>query len=146
MVVLPWLLVVEEQFEQQFMREFLCIEKKLLHRLMSLGVPYARLHTWYGTSTIYIVNRDESEVAAVVRGFTESPIPGFEPTIVHVRTPEQAQELEAVGKSLQDYVLTIRLTSSSVKSLVAYVVGAVPCFPPVTEAEITARETVLAFM
>ncbi|KAJ9109014.1 hypothetical protein QFC21_000340 [Naganishia friedmannii] len=82
------------------------------------------LHTWFGTSTIYIVNRDESEVAAVVQGFTESPIPGFEPTIVHVKTAVQAQELEAV----------------------AYVVGAVPCFPPITEAEIAARETVLAFM
>ncbi|KAJ9102268.1 hypothetical protein QFC19_004815 [Naganishia cerealis] len=42
------------------------------------------------------VTIDESEVAAVVRGFTESPIPGFEPTIVHVRTPEQAKDLEAV--------------------------------------------------
>ncbi|KAJ9099474.1 hypothetical protein QFC20_005685 [Naganishia adeliensis] len=82
------------------------------------------LHKFFGVSTIYIVNRDESEVEAVVKGFTDSPIPGFEPTIVHAKTAAQAQELDAV----------------------AYVVGAVPCFPPVTEAEIAARETVLAFM
>lgn len=56
------------------------------------------LHKFFGVSTIYIVNRDESEVEAVVKGFTDSPIPGFEPTIVHAKTAAQAQELDAVGK------------------------------------------------
>jgi hypothetical protein len=82
----------------------------------SAHLLHCRLHKFFGVSTIYIVNRDDSEVEAVVKGFTDSPIPGFEPTIV--LTPPRT----------------------------AYVVGAVPCFPPVTEAEIAARETVLAFM
>lgn len=57
-----------------------------------------RLHKFFGASTIYIVNRDDSEVEAVVKGFTDSPIPGFEPTIVHAKSAAQAQELEAVGE------------------------------------------------
>lgn len=57
-----------------------------------------RLHKFFGVSTIYIVNRDDSEVEAVVKGFTDSPIPGFEPTIVHAKSAAQAQELEAVGE------------------------------------------------
>lgn len=51
------------------------------------------------------MNRDVSEVEAVVKGFTDSPIPGFEPTIVHAKSAAQAHELDPVGKCDEHPVL-----------------------------------------
>jgi hypothetical protein len=88
------------------MRESLesaCHRPKVEADLREMG---HRLHKFFGVSTIYIVNRDDSEVAAVVKGFTDSPIPGFEPTIVHAKSAAQAQELDAVGTLHESQVLS----------------------------------------
>jgi quinate dehydrogenase len=73
------------------------------------------LQTFLGCAPIYIINRDKSEVDAVI---DECKARGFGENIIHVSTVAQAQELQAPGA----------------------IVSAVPDFPPVTENEKVARE------
>jgi quinate dehydrogenase len=73
------------------------------------------LQTFLGCSPVYIINRDKSEVDAVI---DECKARGFGEDLIHVSTVAQAQQMQAPGA----------------------VVSAVPDFPPATEGEKTARE------
>jgi quinate dehydrogenase len=79
------------------------------------------LWKWLGASKIYMVNRLESEVLAIIESFRST---GFDGELVWVGSVEQAEALESP----------------------ALVVGTVPDFPPKEEGEIIAREIVNVFM
>lgn len=72
------------------------------------------LHKWLGATCIYVVSRDEREIAAVVAECTQR---AYGARLVHVESVEQAEELEAPGA----------------------IVACIPDFPPVTEGEKTLR-------
>jgi len=74
-----------------------------------------------GCSPIYIVNRDLSEVNAVLKSCLEA---GYGDGLIHVKTAAQAQRLEVP----------------------AAIVSCVPNFPPVTPAEIVVREIIKTFL
>jgi len=71
--------------------------------------------------TVYLVNRDPAEIAAVVNWCTQA---GYGDSLIHVQTAAQAEALEGPGA----------------------IVACVPDFAPVTEAEWAARATVEAFL
>ena len=79
------------------------------------------LQNYLGCSHIYMVNRDASEVKAVI---DECNARGFGKDIIHVATIEQAEQLEAPGA----------------------IVSAVPDFAPVSEDEKMARQVLAAFL
>jgi quinate dehydrogenase len=79
------------------------------------------LHKWLGASKIYLVNRLESEVAAMVEEFAER---GFGGELVHVKTLEIAKALEAP----------------------TVIVSTVPNFPPKEKGEVLARAIVTEFL
>jgi quinate dehydrogenase len=79
------------------------------------------LQNYLGCSPIYMVNRDESEVRAVI---DECNARGFGEDIIHVATVAQAEQLRAPGA----------------------VVSAVPDFAPVSEEEKVARQVLAAFL
>lgn len=79
------------------------------------------LQVFMGCSPIYIINRDEREVEAVLQ---ECRGRGAATDLIHVKTVEQARILPAPGA----------------------VVSAVPDFPPVTEAEKVVREILRIFL
>ncbi|KAF1987018.1 shikimate dehydrogenase substrate binding domain-containing protein [Aulographum hederae CBS 113979] len=72
------------------------------------------LKKWMRATRIYIVNRDDVEVAAVIK---ECEVRGFGEGLLHVRTPEEAEGLEGPGA----------------------IVACVPNFPPKTAEEVRAR-------
>ena len=80
------------------------------------------LWRWMGSSRIYLVNRLESEVQAVIAHFESTP--GFVGELVHVEKMDQAAELETP----------------------VLVIGCVPNLPPVERAEILARDIALMFL
>lgn len=80
------------------------------------------LWRWMGSSRIYLVNRLESEILAVIAHFES--VPGFAGKLVHVQTVEEAAELETP----------------------VLVVGCVPDFPPKGRGELLARDVALAFL
>ncbi|SCV67184.1 BQ2448_5830 [Microbotryum intermedium] len=71
-------------------------------------------------SPIYIANRIDSEVEALIEDYRTGD---FRPELIHVKTVEQVQELEAP----------------------VYIVRAVPAFPPKSEGELNARAIIKAF-
>ncbi|KAK4236456.1 hypothetical protein C8A03DRAFT_45542 [Achaetomium macrosporum] len=75
------------------------------------------LHKWLKATRIYLVNRDKSEVDAVV---AECTARGYGDRLVHVETVQQAEALEGPGA----------------------IVACIPDFPPVTESEKTVRRIV----
>ncbi|GAA5861682.1 hypothetical protein JCM1840_005230 [Sporobolomyces johnsonii] len=75
------------------------------------------LTKWLNCSPIYVVNRDDAEVEAFISDFKKNATESFNPTLVHVRTVEEAEKLEAP----------------------AYIVSAVPAFPPTSPEEKQAR-------
>ncbi|KAH6882149.1 hypothetical protein BKA58DRAFT_433927 [Alternaria rosae] len=79
------------------------------------------LRKWMKASAIYLVNRDPTEVAAVIEECTAR---GYGDSLVHVSSVSQAQSLEAVGA----------------------IVACVPNFTPVTPAEIEARQVLECFL
>ncbi|KAI1333909.1 quinate dehydrogenase [Xylariaceae sp. FL0016] len=79
------------------------------------------LWKWMRATQIYLVNRDKSEVDAVVR---DCKARGYGDTLVHVSTVEEAERLEAPGA----------------------IVACVPDFPPKTPEERTARAIIEAFL
>ncbi|KAL0468158.1 shikimate/quinate 5-dehydrogenase [Neurospora intermedia] len=79
------------------------------------------LHKWLGATDIYLVNRDKSEVDAVIAECTER---GYGDRLVHVASVEQAEGLEGPGA----------------------IVACIPDFPPKTEKEILARRIVETFL
>lgn len=80
------------------------------------------LRTWLGVTNIYLVNRDASEVQAVIDDLRQS---GFGTEgIMHVSSVEQAESLEAPGAA----------------------VGCVPDFPPKTAEERLARQITETFL
>ncbi|CAG8087098.1 unnamed protein product [Penicillium salamii] len=86
----------------------------------SRAAAYA-LSTQLHCSTIYILNRDDQEVADLIRDTQKlTPVP----TIIHVKTIEQAKELPSPY----------------------YVVGTVPDFEPKTEAEVRMASILESFL
>ncbi|KKA29930.1 hypothetical protein TD95_001501 [Thielaviopsis punctulata] len=79
------------------------------------------LRKWMRTTSIYLVNRDAAEVAAVIGECTAR---GYGENLLHVRTPADARALRAPGA----------------------IVACVPDFPPKTPEEHEARATTLAFL
>ncbi|KAF2731806.1 quinate dehydrogenase [Polyplosphaeria fusca] len=79
------------------------------------------LKTWMKASKIYIVNRDRSEVKAVI---DECTARGYGDELVDVATVEQAEQLEGVGA----------------------IVACIPNFPPKTREEIEARRVLECFL
>lgn len=79
------------------------------------------LHAFLGCKTIYLVNRDASEVEGVMSWCKSQ---GYGQGLVHVATAAQAEELEGAGA----------------------VVACVPNFPPATEAEVEARKIIEIFL
>lgn len=77
------------------------------------------LHSIFGATIVYVVNRDEHEVAALIRdmrtGYREAALPP--PSIVHLQTVEEALKAEGAF----------------------YGVGTVPDFEPATQSEINAK-------
>ncbi|KAI5293489.1 hypothetical protein KEM52_005485 [Ascosphaera acerosa] len=82
---------------------------------------------WLGVSRIYIVNRDDSEIAAIVKEDADRRAACGGGTdvapIVHVRTAEEVTALDPP----------------------VAIMSGIPDYPPVTEAETSVRETVKAF-
>lgn len=79
------------------------------------------LWKWLGASKIYMVNRLDSEVKAIMEAFKAS---GFGGELVHVSSVAQAEALEAP----------------------VLVVGTVPDFPPREPGEVLARDIVNTFL
>lgn len=79
------------------------------------------LVTYMNCKTVYLVNRDPSEVAAVIDWCTSQ---GYGGDLIHVAKASQAEDLEGPGA----------------------IVACVPNFPPVTEAEIEARRITECFL
>ena len=79
------------------------------------------LWKWMGVNKIYMVNRMESEVQAIIDSFKET---GFSGELIWVSSVSQAEALEAP----------------------ALVVGTVPDFPPKEEGEILARKIIETFL
>ena len=80
------------------------------------------LWRWMGSSRIYLVNRLNSEVQAVIAHFESTP--GFVGELVHIETIDQAAELETP----------------------VLIIGCVPDLPPTKSAEILARDIALIFL
>ncbi|KAI5463602.1 hypothetical protein BGZ63DRAFT_471609 [Mariannaea sp. PMI_226] len=79
------------------------------------------LWKWMKPTTIYLVNRDEAEVDAVIRECNER---GYGDLLQHVKTVAQAESLQAPGA----------------------IVACVPDFEPQTPEEILAREVTEVFL
>lgn len=79
------------------------------------------LRKWLKASAIYLVNRDASEVQAVI---DECTARGYGGSLVHVSTADQAQRLEGVGA----------------------IVACVPNFSPITPQEKEARKVLEIFL
>ena len=86
----------------------------------SRAAVYA-LTEWLGASPIYMLNRDASEVAAVIEECTAR---GFGSHLVHISSFAQARCLETP----------------------AVIVSAIPDFPPQTEGEIMVRDSLTAIL
>lgn len=105
------------------------------------------LTKWLNCSPIYVVNRDDAEVEQFIDAFKKSATEAFNPELVHVKTVEEAEKLAAPGSSLLRYPFTPRLGlvrvcrwDSDLSSLSsAYIVSAVPAFPPTSPEEKQAR-------
>ncbi|KAM5347674.1 hypothetical protein ACJ41O_007498 [Fusarium nematophilum] len=79
------------------------------------------LWKWMRPTAIYLVNRDEAEVEAVIKDCSAR---GYGDLLVHVKTVSQVQKLEAPGA----------------------IVACVPDFEPQTEEEILARQVTEEFL
>ncbi|KAF7554918.1 hypothetical protein G7Z17_g2563 [Cylindrodendrum hubeiense] len=79
------------------------------------------LGKWMRVTTIYLVNRDESEAKAVINDCSKS---GYGASLLHVKTASQVTGLEAPGA----------------------IVACIPNFEPQTQQEILAREINEAFL
>ncbi|GAA5915168.1 shikimate dehydrogenase family protein [Sporobolomyces salmoneus] len=75
------------------------------------------LNKWLGCSPIYVVNRDREESLAFIKAFKNSASETFNPELIHVETVEEAEKLDSP----------------------AYIVSAVPAFPPTSPEEKQAR-------
>ncbi|KAK3391520.1 hypothetical protein B0T20DRAFT_81124 [Sordaria brevicollis] len=79
------------------------------------------LHKWLGATDIYLVNRDKSEVNAVIAECKER---GYGDRLVHVASVEQAERLQGPGA----------------------IVACIPDFPPKTTEEVLARRIIETFL
>lgn len=75
------------------------------------------LRKWMRPSEIYIINRDQNEVDAVIEECSEK---GYGEGLIHVKTVEEANALEGPGA----------------------IISCVPNYPPTTENEKTARKII----
>jgi len=79
------------------------------------------LHRWIGCSEIYIVNRDATEVEAVIESCKKA---GFGESLIHVKTVAAAEALAAPRA----------------------IVSCIPNFPPKTPEEIETRKVIEVFL
>jgi quinate dehydrogenase len=86
----------------------------------SRAAVYA-LKNWLGCNTIYMLNRDASEVEAVISECTER---GIGADIIHISSLEQAKSLPTP----------------------AVIVNAIPDFPPQTDGEVLVRDCISAIL
>lgn len=54
-----------------------------------------RLAVYLNCSPIYVINRDDTEVDAMLADFAKSALPSFRPKMVHVKSTQQAEGLAA---------------------------------------------------
>ncbi|KAK4699191.1 quinate dehydrogenase, partial [Phenoliferia sp. Uapishka_3] len=85
----------------------------------SRAAVYA-MNKWLGCNPIYVVNRDDSEVEALIADFKKNASESFNPTMIHIKTVEQAETLPAP----------------------VYIVSAVPAFAPSSDSEKLARKII----
>lgn len=62
------------------------------------------LDQWLNCSPIYVVNRDDAEVEQFISDFKKNATDKFNPKLMHVKTVEEAEKLEAPGR----FSLTLR--------------------------------------
>ncbi|KAJ5894018.1 hypothetical protein N7495_005709 [Penicillium taxi] len=83
------------------------------------------MRRWLGSSRIYVVNRDASEVAAIIAEDRQrNPDPITQAPIIHVTDPAEAAKLESPSA----------------------IVSGIPNYPPKTVEEIKARAVIQAFL
>ncbi|KAM0787159.1 hypothetical protein ACM66B_006409 [Microbotryomycetes sp. NB124-2] len=82
----------------------------------SRAAVYA-LNKWMNCNPIYVANRDDGEVEALINDYKKNASSAFNPTMIHIKSVDQVKDLEAP----------------------AYIVSAVPAFPPSTDGEKNAR-------
>ena len=63
----------------------------------SRAAVYA-LNKWLNCNPIYVVNRDDAEVDALIADFKKNASDSFNPDMIHIKTVEQAAELPAPGE------------------------------------------------
>ncbi|KAL8291420.1 hypothetical protein RQP46_002398 [Phenoliferia psychrophenolica] len=85
----------------------------------SRAAVYA-LNKWMNCNPIYVVNRDDAEVDALIADFKNNATESFNPEMIHIKTVEQAKSLAAP----------------------VYIVSAVPAFPPTSDSEKLARKII----
>lgn len=67
------------------------------------------MNRWMNCNPIYVANRDDGEVEALIADYKKNASPDFNPTMIHIKTPEQVVELEPPG------VYSIRWSYSSIE-------------------------------
>ncbi|KAK4047286.1 hypothetical protein OIO90_006247 [Microbotryomycetes sp. JL221] len=82
----------------------------------SRAAVYA-LNKWMNCNPIYVANRDDGEVEALINDYKRNASDAFNPRMIHIKSPEEVKNLEAP----------------------AYIVSAVPAYPPVSDGEKNAR-------
>jgi quinate dehydrogenase len=83
------------------------------------------MRRWLGSSRIYVVNRDASEVATIMEeDRRRNPDPNAQAPLIHVTDPEEAARLEAP----------------------AAIVSGIPNYPPKSPEELNARAIIQAFL
>lgn len=63
----------------------------------SRAAVYA-LNKWLNCSPIYVVNRDDAEVEALIADYKKNATANFNPEMIHIKTVEQAASLPAPGE------------------------------------------------
>lgn len=102
------------------------------------------LAVYLNCSPIYVVNRDDNEVEAMLADFKKNETENFHPEMLHVKTPEQASKLPAPAYM---YVgLNERSSMQLTYPIALNSVAAIPDYPPSTEQEKLARATFEAIL
>lgn len=56
------------------------------------------MNRWMNCNPIYVANRDDGEVEALIADYKKNASPAFDPTMIHIKSPEQVAGLEAPGE------------------------------------------------
>lgn len=68
--------------------------------LTNCGIDRAAVYAltkWLNCSPIYVVNRDDAEVATFIGDFQKGATAAFKPELVHVKTVAEAEKLASPG-------------------------------------------------